>query len=231
MEAEILDIMKILSISDVAQLAWCQQKAKYLCQNKVLEYKNLHLSPKALLNDIQMNEWLSKTIYFHKNELIKINFTKFIKLFNFTIMPKKYFFSKNFRAGQIINDDFVKVDQRLEIPLEISKVVNKRYQTQFKFWRDDIVNTSYYWRDSFPVSMVQANLYSYFFNRPYKRVEFLFKDTLEKRSVFRKTDRKAAEVALNLIDTLLRNKVSAIPPKKYKCVACEFRSKCTVRNK
>jgi CRISPR/Cas system-associated exonuclease Cas4 (RecB family) len=79
--------------------------------------------------------------------------------------------------------------------------------------------------------MVQANLYSYFFNRPYKRVEFLFKDTLEKRSVFRKTDRKAAEVALNLIDTLLRNKVSAIPPKKYKCVACEFRSKCTVRNK
>ncbi len=309
--------MKVLSISDVAQLAWCQQKAKYLCQDKVLTLKNSRANPKTLVQQIEVMDKVCQDVYFHKNELSRISLARFLKSFNFSIVPKEYYYSKNIGCGyQEIDEEFVKVFQRIEVTSKINKNVQTKYKPLFKTWRDRIIRKipfairfpsywsdwayplwkqsddyierwnvdpqdsfsmgkyleyrhsvkyspvikcfkwkkyhifvapdgitkkfcyefksakmSFFWKDSSPVARVQANLYSYFFKRPYKRVEFLFKDSLKKRSVFEKTDRKGAEATLNLIDALLRNKVRAVPPKKYKCIRCEFRAKCTIREK
>ncbi|MBF0217719.1 MAG: hypothetical protein HQL30_12095 [Candidatus Omnitrophica bacterium] len=307
--------MKTLFISDIAQIAWCQQKARYRCQEHASIYKYSHGKQKDLAQEMASNATIDKYVYFSKNEFARVGFEEFLKTINYSIVTKSYYLSskKKFDSFMLLEDEWIIGQPYIKTPQNIFSKIKKRYLPVFvarrnqiirknpfavgisDFWLTylleesqdsmgcEIVNmydpfsmgryleyryskkypkvckcfrwkkyyilavpdgvtrkycyefksakTDYCWRDSFPVAITQANLYSYFFKKPYCRVEFLFKDSLKTRSVLRKTDGKSALDALNMIDGLLKNKIKAVAPKKYKCNYCDFRSRCGLNKK
>jgi CRISPR/Cas system-associated exonuclease Cas4 (RecB family) len=81
-----------------------------------------------------------------------------------------------------------------------------------------------------PVAITQANLYSYFFNKPEIRVQIHIRETGEIVTIEKPIDASKAESDLQTAVKLLRGEMVPIPPKSWKCKRCEYREKCPINN-
>jgi len=86
-------------------------------------------------------------------------------------------------------------------------------------------NMSYYMKH---VAINQAMLYSYFFKRPYYRVQMYIQDIDETVTIQKKVNTKKAEEILINMDKLLKGKIKPVPPKQFKCNVCSYKKKCTI---
>ncbi len=79
-----------------------------------------------------------------------------------------------------------------------------------------------------PIAIAQANLYSYFFNRPEIRVQIQNKQTGQITTIQKLCDKEKAEDDLQKGIGLLRGEIKPIPPKTWKCKNCEYHEKCPI---
>lgn len=101
--------------------------------------------------------------------------------------------------------------------------VTKKFCYEFKTVKNDLVYSF-----SKRIALAQATLYSYFFKKPYVKVQFYFKDTGKVKTIYKKIDKTFATDLLETMDSLIKDKMKPIPPKRFKCRNCEFEVKCKI---
>lgn len=80
-----------------------------------------------------------------------------------------------------------------------------------------------------PVALAQANLYSFLFKKSRIRVQIYILETDTIETFEQKTDRKEALLLLRDMEGLLENKIKPFPPRKCKCLTCEFQRGCSLK--
>ena len=104
--------------------------------------------------------------------------------------------------------------------------ISSKYCYEFK-----TTKSRYYFYYQRPVAINQALLYSYFFKKPYYKVQFYIRENNSIETIFEKTDRKEAERLLIQAEQLAFGKLKPIPPKPFKCKTCGFREGCKIYKK
>jgi len=101
--------------------------------------------------------------------------------------------------------------------------IAKKFCYEFKTVKNDFA-----YAFSKRIALAQATLYSYFFKKPYVKVQFYFKDTGKIKTIYKKIDKNFAMTLLETMDGLIKDKMKPIPPKRFKCRNCEFKAKCKI---
>ena len=92
-----------------------------------------------------------------------------------------------------------------------------------------LVGERFWYRFVKPVALLQASLYSYFFQRKRYWVDIYVENEGCKETIEGDLDRQWVEDTLNEMDKLLRGSTQPIPPKQVKCPHCDFLQKCPAR--
>jgi len=102
--------------------------------------------------------------------------------------------------------------------------ISSDYCYEFK-----LVGERFWHRFVRPTAVLQASLYSYFFQRPKYRIDVYIENERTMESLEGEVDSQWVQNELDKIDGLLSGSLEPLPPNRVKCSSCEFSHECPTR--